>query len=530
MKHVILTFCLIFIYIQFNLAQTLTHTPCYTVAANNGQPNILFEYDPTTNTWFQVGTTGTNFMGAIAIEPTSGIMYAVEGTEGTYGTNGAFGIIDRTTGNFEKIGVTGIGNGAYGLVNLNNTDGLTFDPFNQIMYATHRVQGEGEGTNDLLFQIDISTGAFVPNAMINKTTGLPADYTVIPEIFDGELDGGSYDVADIAFNAYTGELYALHKKEFGGLITMLDASTAEVQQVIIDIYQENVGGLTFNYAGELYATTGNNPETEQQNSLLYINLLASEIMHLNSIDVSGEHTGFESLDCGVFKNDLALEITLDDSTSLPAQPGDLVTSIITVHNQGDLEQVNISLVNYLPEGISLADINWTEQLNRKATSTIPGPLPSGNSVSIPITIKVDELYNGNVIINAAEITASFNPNITDDFGNLLPLPDKDSLPNDSNDETNVVDNEINGGGQNANEDEDDHDIVEINLNNGIANILNLTGNINGGMHQARQTIFSNGQLKPNSLAYFEAGNTIILNTGFSVETNTYFDAKINVFE
>jgi len=57
------------------------------------------------------------------------------------------------------------------------------------MYATHHIEGDGPGTNDLLFQIDLSTGGFVPNAMIDGTTGFPADYAVIPEVIDGELDG-----------------------------------------------------------------------------------------------------------------------------------------------------------------------------------------------------------------------------------------------------------------------------------------------------------------------------------------------------
>jgi len=40
-------------------------------------------------------------------------------------------------------------------------------------------------------------------------------------------------------------------------------------------------------------------------------------------------------------------------------------------------------------------------------------------------------------------------------------PDLDSYPDDINNEVNVSDNEINAGGLNANQDEDDHDIAVI---------------------------------------------------------------------
>jgi len=136
----------------------------------------------------------------------------------------------------------------------------------------------------------------------------------------------------------------------------------------------------------------------------------------------------------------------------------------------------------------------------------------------------------NLITAGAEITSSFNPNFVDVFGNLIPLPDADSYPNDLNDEVNVVDDEINGGGLNTNEDEDDHDIVLLNFNNDLPNVLNLTGQIDGGNYLARQTIFSNGLLKPFGAVFFKAGDDIVLQNGFCVERSTFFDAEIGGVE
>jgi len=525
MKNIILTICVVIVFTQFNRAQISVDFPCYTVATNNGQSNVLFELDQTTNQWFQVGATGTNFLEAIAIDAISGIIYAAEGSGGSHGINGAFGIIDRTTGNFEKIGETGIGNGAFGPINLNNIDGLTFDPVNQIMYATHRVEGDSPGTNDLLFQIDLSTGGFLPGAMIDNTTGFPVDYAVIPEILEGDFGEDVYNVSDIAYNSYSGQLFAIQTQDARSIITEIEPQSGDVIDVIYDLEEEYVEGLGFTQLGELFATTGND-----SSSFLYLDIAASQTIPLFPIDVTGENTGFGSFDCDLAKNDLALEITLDSSTVLPIQPGDLVTCVITIHNQGDLENIDITLTNYTPSGLTLADANWIDTPNGTAVNMLTESLLSGESTTINITLKVDNSYNGGSLTNSVEITSSFNPSITDNYGNALPLPDVDSVPNDLNDEINIVDNEINGGGPDAGEDEDDHDIVLLNFNNGIANILNLTGLIDGGTYLAGQTIISNGQLKSSSTVLFKAGSEIILNKGFTIENNTFFDAEIGKVE
>lgn len=534
MKQVFYTIFLLLAFTQLNQAQILTPFPCYSVANNNGAENTLFKFNPATNQWNKVGTTSTNFIDAIAIDGTVGIIYAAEGSGGSNGIDGAFGTIDPVTGAFTTIGTTGTGNGAFGPVNLNNIDGMSFDPVNQIMYAIHRIEGDGPQSNDLLFQIDVSTGSFVPNAMIDDFTGFNTDYSVIPEVFNSDFGADMYDVADIAYNHYTGELYAIHNQDdqvyIARTLSIVDPLSGALEAIAFKDSGNKIEGISFTYLGELFGTTGNSNAPNRSNVLLFIDLVGGQIVPLNSIDATTENIDFKSFDCDGARNDLALKIALDESTTLPVKPGDLLTCQITIYNQGDIDNFDITLTNYIPFGLSLIDANWIATPNGLAIKTITEPLSSGASTTIPITLKVDDMYNGSLITNAAEITSSFNPDITDNFGNPIPLPDVDSVPNDLNDEFNIVDDTINGGGPDANEDEDDHDIVMLNFDNGVANILNLTGLIDEGVYLAGQTIISNGQLKPSSNVLFKAGNEIILHTGFDVESDTFFNAEIGGIE
>jgi len=453
-------------------AQILTDFPCYAVSEDNGAPNVLFVYDPVGNQWNEVGVTGGTLIESIATDPVTDIIYAVDA--------GQFGTIDATTGVFTALG-PGVGsvlaNGDLGPIALDDIDGLTYDPINMVMYASHRIGSTGPGTNDLLFQIDPSTGLFIPGVM-EDSAGNPADYAVVPEVFDGSFGGDVYDVDDIAYNPYTGQLFAIQNQDGPGTITELNPVNGSVESVILDISDDDVEGLGFTYLGELYATTGDNGSTQvQSNSFIFINLGAGTTQVLNPIDPDdgiapapgfpgGEEVDFESFDCLTAFNDLALDKLLDPNSPTIVYPGDNVTFNVTVYNQGDFANSDITLTDYIPAGLILNDATWTDLGNGTATTTIPGPLaanPGGAppSVTVPITFTVDPSFTGTSITNTAEITSSFNPDITALNGSPLPLPDIDSNPDDQDDEINVVDNEITGGGPNANEDEDDHDIAPL---------------------------------------------------------------------
>ncbi len=454
-------------------AQILTDFPCYSVSEDD-LANVLFAYDPVTNEWGEVGTATTINIEAIATDPITDIIYAID--------EGQFGSLDANSGAFTPIG-TGIGTatGPGGVsIDLNDVDGLTFDAVNMIMYASHRVTGTGPGSNDLLFQIDVATGTFVPGAMQDPESLNAVDFVFVPEVFDGSFGGDVYDVDDIAYNPYSGQMVAIQNQDGPGVITELDVLTGEIIAVIYDLPDDDVEGLGFTYLGELYATTGDNGSTQlNSNTFIFIDLQAGTTETLIFIDENGPNVDFESFDCFTAFNDLALDKVLDPATP-PVLPGDEVTFFITVYNQGDFANSDITITDYIPDGLILNDPAWTLRANNTANITIPGPLESGASNTVPITFTIDPAYVGDgdsttedIIINTAEITQSFNPDIVDLSGNPLPLPDFDSQPDDQNNETNVVDNEINQGGPNANADEDDHDIALL----AIQQLGTISGNV-----------------------------------------------------
>jgi len=433
--------CIILLFAFFQVsAQIFGDLVCYTIAHNNGHSNVLFKFNPQTNQWIEIGLTGTHNMKAIATDPTKNTLYAVDGH--------TFGTINPKSGLFSSIGTIGQANGEIGPINLNDIEGLTFDHLNNIMYATQRVQSgvicnPTLNSNDLLFQIDITTGKHVPDAMLN-TNGQSADYAVIEDavtgtILDGCTNQTLNDVNDIAYNAYTGELYAIQNQEYVGLISIINPADASVESVVYDYADLDLIGLAF---------------SSIVNCFKYINLQDQLTSNLPFIDPSGTNFDFRSLACVTPSNDLALSLTIDPNSPSPIAPEGAVTFLITVYNQGELDNNSIYISNYIPEGLQLNDSNWTR---------IPGTniaiyefnellAPSLNA-TIPISFIVDANFAGDEIINSAEITTSFNNNVTDFNGNPLPLTDIDSRPDDTNNELLnggiIVDDAINQAGPNV---------------------------------------------------------------------------------
>ena len=130
----------------------------------NGGDDLLTNVDqtsfaPATNE-VDVGTgTGTSSIEAIATDPTNGTLYAVNG--------GQFGSLDTDSGVFTPIG-TGLGTagGTFGELALDDVRGLAFHPLNDRLYGVHRRAG-GE---DVLFRIDVATGAHISGAFQGATT------------------------------------------------------------------------------------------------------------------------------------------------------------------------------------------------------------------------------------------------------------------------------------------------------------------------------------------------------------------------
>lgn len=409
---------------------SFTDLPCYIISNEGGSsPNSILEYNPNANSWQTTLLNGATNIEAMAIDQNNEIVYATDG--------GTFGVIDINNEMFSPIGEVGFGNGEFGQIDLNNIDGLAYDNFNKIMYATHRISGFGDRTNDLLLQIDIATGKLVNNAMKDENDN-PVDYAVIEEIHNPYYGGSIYDVEDIAWDTYAHKLYALYSQNSTGAVAELDIYTGELNTIIYDLDQEILGGISKSYLGGLLVTTQSNSGDLCISNPAFSNWLGGS----NPFCYNDQKV--EAFDCYTYMNDLALTMELDPSIQGRPSPGDEVTYLITIYNEGELDNIDVTIVKYGENGLTLSDTDWLELDNGDAEFTITELLSAGSSVNIPVTYTINADFKGGFIINTAEIASSYNPGIFDLNGDPIPLPDIDSNPDDihGNDSNNEDDTDI----------------------------------------------------------------------------------------
>lgn len=154
--------------------------------------------------------------------------------------------------------------------------------------------------------------------------------------------------------------------------------------------------------------------------------------------------------------DLALVKELAIGQPALVAAGDKVTFTITVFNQGLIAAGNIVLADYVPANMTfdLLDNPGWALAGSTATYPVPGTLAPGATVSTNVVLTVNSpLPSNTVITNWAEIAAA-----ADDQGNAQ--EDIDSDPDQSNNDSYLLDNDISGNGKNM-EDEDDHDPASV---------------------------------------------------------------------
>ncbi len=157
------------------------------------------------------------------------------------------------------------------------------------------------------------------------------------------------------------------------------------------------------------------------------------------------------------KFDLALRKTISNVSTAPYEPGDDVTFDIAVINQGNVSAFNIGLVDYIPNGLTLNDADWSDDGNGIATLITPiAFLEDSTSTSVPITFTIDSNNPGTTITNFAEISTADNDTDPTNEG----PEDDDSVPDtDPTDDGVVTDDAV----DNENGDEDDHDPADLKI-------------------------------------------------------------------
>jgi len=122
---------------------------------------------------------------------------------------------------------------------------------------------------------------------------------------------------------------------------------------------------------------------------------------------------------------------------------------IELYNQGTMAVQNLTLVDYLPAGISLSpnDASGWQVAGRVATLTVAGPIPPGQMAKAAIVLRVDDAFDQ--VINAVEIVSA------QDSAGAVHV-DADAVNDTVNGNDPVIDDDLTGDGVN---DEDDHDIA-----------------------------------------------------------------------
>ena len=156
--------------------------------------------------------------------------------------------------------------------------------------------------------------------------------------------------------------------------------------------------------------------------------------------------------------DLALVKTVDaTATPGPYYPGDDITYQLEVINQGNIPAFDIGLVDYIPDGLTLNDTDWTANMDGTIATlnTNIAMLQDSMSTFVDITFTIDNDFMGFSITNTAEIsTADDDDNPNNEFPE-----DPDSNPDMDNDDV-IGGNDFTDSG---NGDEDDHDPEDISV-------------------------------------------------------------------
>lgn len=230
--------------------------------------NTLYSINRTTGAVTEIGPTGVGVIEAIAY-------YPIQGSETLYAANaGDFGTLDLVTGAWTEIGEIdggGTADGSAGPQTLNDVDGLTLDGQTLIMWAVERQSG---ATPDLLFQIDLTTGQFIPDAF-----GTGVDYL---EIVGPSID---VDVDDLAVDPISGEIYGVSNNSGSGdALIRVNKTTGEFT-FVTSLAQDDIEGLAFHNDGKLYGSEG---DGDNRLSLININTGAmSNFFGFTGSDVEG---------------------------------------------------------------------------------------------------------------------------------------------------------------------------------------------------------------------------------------------------
>ncbi len=371
---------------------------CYLVADAGGGNggNDLFtrvdtaDFNPATNET-SIGTgTGTSTIEAIAFNSATGVVYAANANR--------LGTLNLSSGVFQPSPQPF---GSSGGITFSDVDGLTYDATTGVLYGSHR----RSGTN-LLIQIDMTTGAHVPNAF-----GAGVDYAPIQPVL------GHTIVDDIAVDPTTGIMYATMNS--GGstdrLVTVNKSTGATTDVALITV--PDIEGLGTDPSGQLWGTSGSQ-------GILY------EIDKATGIGSNGRTinngSDYEAVDCFAFSPsivaDLALAKSVDDAT--PAEGG-IVNFTVTLSNTGPGPATVVQVTDLLPAGLTFVTALPGQGTYDPTTgSWFVGNVAASASATLTLVASIDAGTGGSTITNTATVAylSQIDPNVTNDTASVAVNP------------------------------------------------------------------------------------------------------------
>lgn len=375
---------------------------CYLVADSGGGSggNDLLtsidtvDFDPATNET-SIGTgTGTSTIEAIAFNSATGVLYAANA--------GRLGVLNLSTGVFQPRPQSfGTGSGSAGSVTFGDVDGLTYDATTGVLYGSHR-----RGGNDLLLQIDMNTGAHVPNAF-----GPNVDYVEIQAVAGNTL------VDDIAVDPTTGTMYA--STNSGGStdrLIVVDKATGATANVAL-ITVPDIEGLGTDPTGQLWGTSGT------QGVLYEINKFTGVGSNGRTIDNGGD---YEAVDCFAVSPSVTADLGLTKLVDEPApQESDTVTYTVSVTNAGPGPATVVQIMDLLPAGVTFSSASLSQGTYSATTGDwFVGTLGVAATATLTLEATVDSGTGGSTITNTAtvEFRSQFDPNTANDSAAVDVVP------------------------------------------------------------------------------------------------------------
>lgn len=297
----------------FTAAQSSENLPCYSITQEIGKPAVLYEFNPNetdsnVNRWRRIGSTNRFNIQSIAIDFQNSTIYAVD--------SGMLGKINPITAEFDTIGEIGAGFGDFGYVKFNNIRGLTFSSFDNLLYATHNVPGFAFDSHDLLLKIDPLTGKFVTHAMLDSLGSGNVDYARIEKTNSLTVDALPIrDVNDIAFHPFSGELFAFHKQGYPAVLSKINQTDGNIEQIINDVSELDVGGLGFDFEANLYGTSMANSIDSTLSTYRIFDVFVGTSSSMGPVDASvGKWTSFICFDC--YKKTVEYEVCSNETINV----------------------------------------------------------------------------------------------------------------------------------------------------------------------------------------------------------------------